>query len=168
MKLMIAAIYLLCAISVSAQKFDVKVIDHQNHDTNYTYVVPGQLTAHSTTNTDCDANNNNVSCTGSTTTSGTVTPPRQVSYSVSGSTFSLLLPDGRVAIVNCNSKFAERFAGVAGNHQSCREPLVDNIQAEFRGDNAKLMWVVSLDGKKIQSETYKVLAILDKPKSAKN
>jgi len=29
---------------------------------------------------------------------------------------------------------------------------------------AKLIWVVSLDGKKMQSETYKVLAILDKPK----
>jgi hypothetical protein len=35
----------------------------------------------------------------------------------------------------------------------------------FNGDNAKLIWVVSLDGKKKQSETYKVLAILDKPKT---
>jgi hypothetical protein len=38
-------------------------------------------------------------------------------------------------------------------------PLVDTIQAEFNGDKAKLIWVVSLDGKKTQSETYKVLAI---------
>jgi hypothetical protein len=44
-------------------------------------------------------------------------------------------------------------------------PLVDNIQADFHGDKAKLAWVVSLDGKKTQSETYKVLAVLDKPKS---
>jgi DNA-binding transcriptional LysR family regulator len=29
----------------------------------------------------------------------------------------------------------------------------------------KLIWPVSLDGKKMQSETYKVLGILDKPKS---
>jgi len=43
-------------------------------------------------------------------------------------------------------------------------PLVENIEAEFHGDKAKLIWVVSLDGKKMQSETYKVLAILDKPK----
>jgi len=42
-------------------------------------------------------------------------------------------------------------------------PLVENIQAEFHGDKAKLTWVVSLDGKKTQSETYKVLAILEKP-----
>jgi hypothetical protein len=43
-------------------------------------------------------------------------------------------------------------------------PLVDTIQAEFKGDKAKLEWVVSLDGKKTASETYKVLAVFDKPK----
>jgi hypothetical protein len=42
---------------------------------------------------------------------------------------------------------------------------MDSIQAEFNSDNAKLIWPVSLDGKKMQSETYKILAILDKPKS---
>jgi len=31
--------------------------------------------------------------------------------------------------------------------------------------NAKLIWPVSLDGKKMQSETYKILGILDKPKT---
>ena len=71
-------------------------------------------------------------------------------------------------IVNCESKFAERMAGPEGNHRSCRIPLVENIQAEFHGDKAKLEWVVSLDGKKMQSETYKVLAILDKPKNGQN
>ena len=78
------------------------------------------------------------------------------------------LPDGRAAVVNCESKFKERFAGRAGNHRSCRIPLVENIDAEFHGDNAKLIWPVSLDGKKMQSETYKVLAILDKPKNNQN
>ena len=34
-----------------------------------------------------------------------------------------------------------------------------------RSDNAKLIWPVSLDGKKMQSETYKILGILDKPKT---
>lgn len=85
-----------------------------------------------------------------------------------GATFTLQLPDGRGAIVNCESKFKERMAGPAGNHRSCRIPLVENIEAEFHGDNARLEWVVSLDGKKTQSETYKILAILDKPKSSQN
>jgi hypothetical protein len=55
------------------------------------------------------------------------------------------------------------MAGPQGNHRSCRIPLVESIDAEFKGDKAKLEWVVSLDGKKKQSETYKILAILDKP-----
>jgi hypothetical protein len=41
-------------------------------------------------------------------------------------------------------------------------PLVDEIEADFKGDKAKLEWVVSLDGKKKQPETYKVLAVLPK------
>jgi hypothetical protein len=57
------------------------------------------------------------------------------------------------------------MAGRAGNRRSCRVPLVDNIQADLNGDNAKLIWPVSLDGNKMQSETYKILAILDKPQS---
>jgi hypothetical protein len=43
-------------------------------------------------------------------------------------------------------------------------PIVDNIQADFKGGNAKLIWPVSLDGKKMESETYKILGVLDKPK----
>jgi hypothetical protein len=39
-------------------------------------------------------------------------------------------------------------------------PLVDDIHAEFDGDKAKLQWSVSLDGKKIESETYKILGVL--------
>lgn len=75
---------------------------------------------------------------------------------------ALLLPDERVAVVNCDSKFAERFAG-RGNRRSCRYPLVDEITTEFKGDNAKLIWPVSLDGKKMESETYKILGVLPKP-----
>jgi hypothetical protein len=44
-------------------------------------------------------------------------------------------------------------------------PLVDSIQVEFKGDSAKLIWPVSIDGKKMQSETYKILGVLDKPKA---
>jgi hypothetical protein len=87
-----------------------------------------------------------------------------VSYYVRGATFTLKLPDGRAVVVNCESKFKERMAGAQGNRRSCRVPLVDSLQVEFHGDSAKLFWVVSLDGKKVQTETYKILAILDKPR----
>jgi hypothetical protein len=166
MKLTIAALILLCPGSaVLAQKFDVKIIDRKDNETDYSYFVPSHFSSQSNSTANCSALGDNVNCNGSTTTNGYSTAAHQVSFHVRGATFLLLLPDGRGAVVNCVSKFAEHMAGPSGNHRDCRTPLVDNIQAEFKGDKAKLEWVVSLDGKKIQSETYKVLAIFDKPKS---
>ena len=72
------------------------------------------------------------------------------------------MPDGRIAVVNCNSK-ANWNDWSQGARRSCRVPLVNDIQAEFDGEKAKLKWSVSIDGKKMQSETYKILAVLDKP-----
>ena len=160
-------VLVLCSVSVaSAQKLDVKIVGREDNETEYTYVVPGHFTAQSNSSADClgsgTGNTISLDCSGSSRTTGTSTPAQQISYHVRGATFTLLLPDGRGVVVNCESKFAEHMAGRAGNHRSCRVPLVDNIQADFKGDKAKLMWVVSLDGKKIQSETYKMLAVLDK------
>jgi hypothetical protein len=136
MKRMIAipSLILVCAVSASAQLLQVKVIDRQDKEDAYLYA----------------AVYNNVAV-GKT-------------FNVQGATFTLELPDGRLAIVNCDSKFAEHMAGRVGNRRSCRTPLVDNIQVDFKGDNAKLIWPVSIDGKKMQSETYKILGVLDKPK----
>jgi hypothetical protein len=142
----------------------VKIVDRQDNETDYTYVVPGHWNSTSNTNVNCNGTDNSVNCNGTTNSSGTSTPARIVSFHVRGTTLTLELPDGRAAIVNCKSKFKERFAGPAGNRRDCRVPLVENIDAEFKDDNAKLSWIVSLDGKKTQSETYKILAILDKPK----
>ena len=164
MKRAIVALIVACPAPALAQNLAVKIIDRQDNDTAYTYVVPAHWFSNSNTNVNCGGSDTNVNCNGSTNTTGTVTPAHQVSYHVRGATFTLQLPDGRAAIVNCESKFAEHFAGHAGNHRSCRMPLVENIEVEFHGDKAKLIWVVSLDGKKMESETYKVLAILDKPK----
>jgi hypothetical protein len=138
MKLAIAGLVLVCATSASAQKLNVKIIDRQDKEDQYDYA----------------AVYNNVAV-GKT-------------FKVHGATFTLQLPDGRLAIVNCESKFAEHMAGHAGNRRSCRMPIVDNIEADFNGDNAKLIWPVSLDGKKMQSETYKILGIMDKPKGDQN
>jgi len=168
LKILATLLLLLSPFVASAQKLDVKIVGRQDNETEYTYVVPGHFTAQSNSSTDCHGtesalgNSINVGCSGSTTTTGATTPAQQISYRVRGATFTLVLPDGRAVVVNCDSKFAEHMAGPAGNHRSCRVPLVDNITADFKGDKAKLMWAVSLDGKKIQSETYKVLAVLDK------
>jgi hypothetical protein len=165
MKLAIVGLILACAASASAQNLQVKIIERQDNETDYTYVVPGHLFANSTADVSCNSGDTNTNCSGSSTTTGTITPAHEVSYHVRGATFSLLLPDGRVAVVNCESKFAEHFAGPAGNHRSCRMPIVDNVEADFHGDKAKLIWPVSLDGKKMQSETYKVLGVLGEAKA---
>jgi hypothetical protein len=124
----------ICSASVSAQMLNVKIIDRQDREDSYDYAAVYDNVAVGRT------------------------------FKVHGATFTLQLPDGRLAIVNCESKFAEHMAGPAGNRRSCRMPVVDSIQADFKGANAKLIWPVSLDGKKMQSETYKILGILDKPK----
>src|ERR1700733_14045834 len=107
MKLAIAVLILLSASSASAQKLNVKIIDRQDKEDSYDYA----------------AVYNNVAV-GKT-------------FKVYGATLTLQLPDGRLAIVNCESKFAEHMAGAAGNRRSCHVPLVDDIQADFNGENAK-------------------------------
>ena len=144
-----------------AEKLHVKIVDRQTSDTNYSYVVPGNLFARSDSNANCFDAAGTVNCSGSTTTTGSVIPPRSVSYNVRGATFTLQLPDGRLVVVNCESKYRPR--GDFINRRSCRMPLVNDIQAEFDGDDAKLRWPVSIDGKKTKSETYKILAILNRP-----
>lgn len=155
---------LVCLVSSSsavvAQKLDVKVINRQNSDTSYSAVVPGYSSSTSNGNVNCYAGSTNVNCSGTSQTNGFSTSPRAVSYSVVGATLSLLLPDGRVAVVNCVSKYKPR--GDYINRRSCRMPLVDNIHADFKGKHAKLEWQVSLDGKKLESETYNIVAVLAK------
>ena len=165
MRLAIAALIVACPASALAQRLDVQIVDRQDNEMEYTYVVPGSFSSQSNSSANCNVSDTSAYCNGSTTTNGYSTPAHQVSYHVRGATFALQLPDGQVAIVNCESKFAERFAGAVGNHRSCRKPLVNNVQADFHGDKARLEWIVSLDGKKKQSETYRVLAVLDKPKN---
>lgn len=167
MKVLLAALLVVSGVSAFAQKFEVKVIDHQENETDYSYVVPATFSSYSNANVNCNSGEYTTNCAGNGTTNGVSTPAHVVPFQVRGATLTLLLPDGRAAVVNCKSKFAERMAGPHGNRRDCRVPLVDTIEAYFHGDNAKLEWIVSLDGKKKQSETYKILAILDKPK-AKN
>ena len=142
------------------QIFDITIIDRQDSQTGYSYVVPGHSNSISRTNVNCSGGETNVNCYGSTNTSRTSTPPHRISYEVRGATLSLRLPDGRIAVVNCESKYALKMDYI--NRRSCRIPLVNEVQTEFDGNKAKLKWSVSIDGNKLESETYKILGILDK------
>ena len=152
---------LLVAVAVAAsaaQQLDVQIIDRQNSQTAYSYTVLAQFHTSSSANVNCFGELAS-SCTGSASSSGYATGPRTTSYDVMGATLSLQLPDGRIAVVNCDSKYRPR--GDYINRRSCRIPLVNKIQAEFDGSKAKLKWTVSIDGKKMESETYKILAVLN-------
>lgn len=163
MRWFLIGVFILSSVTPAfPQTLTVKIINREDNETDYTYVVPGFSSSNSNTSVNCSGDGSNVSCNGTTTTNGTSTPGHEVSYHVRGATFSLQLPDGRVAVVNCESKFAEHMAGPAGNHRSCRVPLVDELEVEFSGDKAKLKWNVSIDGKKSATETYKILGVLGK------
>ena len=84
------------------------------------------------------------------------------SYTVTGATLTLRLPDRHLVRVACESKYALRFDYI--NRRSCRTPPADEVTAEFSGDEAKLLWPVSLDSRKMQSETYTILSIGPSPR----
>jgi hypothetical protein len=148
----------LCA----AERHKVKIVDRRESDSTYSYVVPAQVQSTSKTGVNCTAYSNSAECQATTNTNTTATPAQSGSYSVQGATFSLLLDDGRIAVVNCSSK-VNLTQWSMNARRSCRMPIVDAIEVEFSGANAKLIWPVSIDGRKTESETYKIIGILEKP-----
>jgi len=160
---LIMALMAMPLIAFAGQIYQVKIIDRQDSASNYSYVVPGYSSATTTGNANCTAWGNSANCYGNSTTSGISTPGMVGSYQVKGATLSLELPDGRIAVVNCDAKVNWTEWTNPGMYRSCRAPLVTNIQADFDKDKAKLTWPVSIDGKTMQKETYKIIAILEKP-----
>src|SRR5271156_30508 len=92
---------LFFAAPAFAQHLTVKVLNRQDNETDYTYVVPGSFSSQSNSNVNCSVSDTNANCNGSTTTTGLTMAAQQVSYQVRGATFTLALPDSRVVIVNC-------------------------------------------------------------------
>ena len=153
MGLVVAVVcWLSCAGSLSAQNLEATVLFRQNSDANYSAVVPGYSKSTPDGYVDCAADESNPDCSAPAN-------PGDVSYRVVGTTVSLLLPDGKVAVVNCVNKYYPY--GNTISRRNCGMPLVEHVQAEFKGQIAKLKWPVGPDGK-TESETYTVIALLDK------
>jgi len=140
-----------------AQKMTVKILNRQDNESGYSYQVPAHYSSTSNATANCYGSDN-VNCSAHETTNGYATAGHEISYSVRGATLSLLLPDGRLAVVNCMSKYKLKMDYI--NRRSCRAPMVDVVEVEFKGKEAKLEWVASIDGKKKDSETYRILAVL--------
>ena len=136
----------------------------QDSDVNYFAVIPGYSSAATEGSPDCSLDPLSADCAG-TARAGSSIAPGDVAYNVVGTTLSLLLPDGRVAVVNCVNKYSPK--GNYINRRSCGMPMVEHVQAEINGKNAKLKWAVGTDGK-FETENYKVVVILDKQLIAKS
>lgn len=154
-----AAVFAAIASGATAQTLNVTIIDRQTSDKAYSYVLPGTVTGSALASTNCSAFGSSVNCFGSSTGTTTVVPPRAGGYSVTGATLALRIPDGRVIVVNCDSKYA--LKGDFVNRRSCRIPPGDSVEAEFRGADAVLRWSISLDGRRRQQETYKILGTFE-------
>jgi len=149
-----AAIALTLTPAAFAQTLLVHIVERQDTKTELTAEIPDQ--AESTVSK---------SSTGEKKAGGSDKSPAKAdkgtqtrSYSVTGATLTLQLPDRRLVRVTCESKYSLRFDYI--NRRSCRTPPADEVTAEFNGNEAKLIWSVSLDNRKTQSETYTILNIV--------
>jgi hypothetical protein len=146
-----------CTGSLEAQKLDATVLYRQSNDSGYSALIPG-YSAPGTP--DCAADVANAECFRPTHIYEA--GPGAVSYNVVGTTLSLLLPDGKIAVLNCinKSKYSSRGAYIV--LRNCGMPMVEHVEAQLKGDTAKLEWPVTPDSKKTESESYRVVALLDK------
>jgi len=142
--------------SASAEKIQASVLYRQNSDVTYRAFVPGYSAANAEITGACRLDPDPANCPG---TGQIGTANGDVNYVLVGATLSLGLPDGRIAVVNCVNSFSAK-----GNYKRyCGMPMVERVEAEFYGQNARLTWRVGSDGQKSASETYRVVALLAKP-----
>ncbi len=156
--IVVAICYLTsCVGSASAQKLEATVLYRQNSDTDYSALIPGYSNPGSP---DCAADLGNADCYDPSQPIKAGSTSQTVSYNVVGTTLSLRLPSGRVAVVNCLNKYSSRGTYIV--RRNCGMPLVERVEAEFKGSTAKLEWPVGPDSKKTESEKYRIVAVLDK------
>jgi len=144
------------AASAHAQKVPVNVLYRQDSDIIYHAVIPGYSGPNADVTGACTLDPDPANCPDPNQGTDAKNTP---SYLLSGTTLSLGLPDGRIALVNCVSRHSAN--GNYINRRSCGVPLGERAEAEFTGQSAKLSW--NVNHSKVDSETYKVIALLAKP-----
>jgi hypothetical protein len=152
-----AAIALTLTPAAFAQTLLVRIVERQDTKTELTADIPDQ--AETTASKSSTGEKKTGGAGGNEKSAAKSDKGTQTrSYTVTGAKLTLQLPDRRLVRVTCESKYALRFDYI--NRRSCRTPPADEVTAEFNGDEAKLIWSVSLDNRKTQSETYTILNIV--------
>jgi hypothetical protein len=141
------------SLYAQAQTLQVRIVHREESKRELTATIPALPDLKSDDKSNADKSSSQKS---DNTEAKPTAPPQKVT--VTGATLTLRLPDRREVIVSCESKYALRFDYI--NRRSCRVPPADDLTAEFEGDQAKLIWPVSIDGRKTQSETYTIVNIV--------
>ena len=142
----------------AAQKVPVSVLYRQDSDIVYHAVIPGYSGPDADVTGACTLDPDPANCPDPKQNEDLTGIP---SYLLSGTTLSLGLPDGRIALVNCVSSHSTN--GNYINRHSCGMPLTERADVEFNGQSAKLSWTFGQNDKKTESENYRVVAMLAKP-----
>jgi hypothetical protein len=142
----------------AAQKVPVSVLYRQDSDIVYHAVIPGYSGPNADVTGACTLDPDPANCPDPKQNDDAKGTP---SYLLSGTTLSLGLQDGRIALVNCVSRHSA--SGNYINRHSCGVPLTERADVEFNGQSAKLSWTPGQSDKKIESENYRVVAMLAKP-----
>jgi len=148
----------ISSASAAAQKVPVNVLYRQDSDVVYHAVIPGYSGPNADVTGACTLDPDPANCPDPNLNSD---PKGTPTYLLSGTTLSLGLPDGRIALVNCVNRHSAN--GNYINRHSCGMPMTERADAEFTGQSAKLSWILASNGNKAESETYRVVALLPKP-----
>ena len=111
--------------SASAQKIEVSVLYRQDSDVLYHAVVPGYSGPNADVTGACTLDPDPANCPDSSQTKDEVSAP------LVGTTLSLGLPDGRIAVVNCIDRHSAN--GNYINRHSCRMPLTPALRPSSAG-----------------------------------
>jgi hypothetical protein len=154
------SLLLLAALTSSAlaEKMNVKVIKHSVGGAEFTKT--DFSTGNGSASGNCATYGSGANCFGSSSNTLYVPPPTGQG-SLNDIVITLLLPDGRKVDVGCE----DHVGGLTkANRHDCKNPTVDNLEANFSGSKVKLTWVAGFDGKK-ESQIFIILQVLPAPTS---
>src|SRR4051812_15584895 len=102
----------------------VRIVNRRDSATSYTYTVSGSERTTSSADVNCTGTSNSANCIATAQSNKIITPAMQGEYTVTGATFSLLLEDRRIVVVNCAAK--TNWTEFSMNpKRSCRIPMVN-------------------------------------------
>src|SRR3569833_3512275 len=125
---LVALSFLISVGSVAAQRVPVSVLYRQDSDIFYHAVFPGYSGPYADVTGACTLVPDPANCPDPKQNDDARGVPI---YLLSGTTLSLVLPDGRIALVNCVSRHSAN--GNYINRRSCGMPLTERADAEFIG-----------------------------------